>query len=65
MTVASASLVEKRESSQQEDEQQESMDVEQEKKDKTDQCAEAKEPPATEVRDVKKFLIILTTACYI
>ncbi|KAI4493155.1 hypothetical protein M0802_009572 [Mischocyttarus mexicanus] len=60
LTVASASLVEKREPTQQEKEeeekllqqqqqQQNNMDVEQDKKDKSDQEAQANEPPAPEV----------------
>lgn len=59
LTIASASLIEKREPTQQEKEeeeavqQQNNMDVDQqpttEKKDKPDQEAQANEPPATEV----------------
>ncbi|XP_029165256.1 97 kDa heat shock protein isoform X3 [Nylanderia fulva] len=59
LTVASASLIEKREATQQEKEeeeaqqqqqqQQNNMDIDSDKKDKSDQDAQANEPPAPEV----------------
>lgn len=62
-TVSSASLIEKREPTQQEKEEEDQQMKEQEskeqdsKKNKIDQEAEAKEPPAPEVSDVFFFSI--------
>ena len=68
LTIASASLVEKREPTQQEKEeeeqqqQQDGMNAEQampdQKSDKTDQDAQAKEPPAPEVKASYFYLLL-------